>query len=71
MKENELQVISFGKIQTSIINRKYRHVKLKDLNNGKSIDYVIFEDREEPIWEGINKYNSETKLPPVFSVGTP
>lgn len=46
-----VRILQSGPIKKSRIGKNFRHVIIQDLNNQKTIDYIIFKERHHFMWE--------------------
>lgn len=65
MDINYVRILNFGPIKISGIGKEFRHVTIQDLNNEKSVDYIIFKEKHQFMWED----TKQEKLPEVAYYG--
>jgi hypothetical protein len=65
MKENySIHILNTGRIKVSKNGAEYRHLIFEDINNHKTVDYIIFKNKHQFLWnEVLNKYSPETIYP--------
>jgi hypothetical protein len=45
-----IHIVSCGEIKTSMIGKMYRRVILEDIENNKTVEYVLFSNTHKFMW---------------------
>jgi len=64
MKANYLKIIGHSEKKTASNGNAYMIITLKDLNNNKEVDYNIFKNRDQTLWNAIENSDYQDKKIP-------